>query len=589
MQIESKKAESSDKNILIRLFKLGTKNKFWFYLCISVSILLCLSSIIKPLLTQSAIDSGISLKNESFLIEMLIWIVVLTFAEVVLQYFLALYSNLIAQNVIFDMRMKLYQKLIYFKTAFFDRTPNGVLVTRSVSDIETISTVFNDGILMMFGDFLRIIFVLGAMFYSNWILAIISFMILPIMYFLTKFFQGVLKTAFNDERNASAKLNTFVQERLSGMTLIQLFNREKIENTKFESINKEVTDAHLRTVFFFSLFFPVVELVSSIAIGLIIFFGAIMLNFKMNVSAGEVVAFVMFINMLMRPIRQIADRFNQIQRGIVGAERVLKLIDSDQKLPDLGTLENEKIEGKLEFNDVKFSYIENEEILKGISFKVNKGETIAIVGTTGAGKSTIINLLSRFYDISGGTILIDDKSIKEFTLKNLRSQIAVVLQDVFLFNDTIFENITFGDRSISLEMVISAAKEIEVHDFIMSLPDGYHHKVSERGSSLSLGQRQLISFLRAYLFNPSILVLDEATSSIDTLTEQLIQKATEKLTKNRTSIIIAHRLATIQKADKILVLNAGKIVESGTHEELLNNNLTYFELYQAQFNLLNVV
>lgn len=571
-------------NILNRLFKLGTENKTWFISCVVVSILLSVSSTIKPKLVSEAIDVGITLKDQPFLITMLIWITILTFAESIFQYLLAITSNLIAQNVIFNLRTKLYQKLIHFKTSFFDKTPNGVLVTRSVSDIETVSTVYNDGILMMFGDILRILFVLFMMFYTNWMLAIISAMILPIMYFLTKYFQEALKVAFSDERNASAKLNTFVQERLSGMNLIQLFNRQKIEQQKFNQINAEVTQAHLKTVFYFSLFFPVVELVASVAIGLMIFVGTLMLQFKMKLSAGEIVAFVMYINMLMRPIRQIADRFNQIQRGIVGAERVLKLIDTDETLDDSGTIQNQNIKGKIEFKNVHFSYIENEEILKGISFEAKVGQTLAIVGTTGAGKSTIINLLSRFYDISSGDILIDDISIKNYKLQNLRSEIAVVLQDVFLFNSSIFENITFGDKSIALEQVINAAKQIEVHDFIMSLPDGYEHKVSERGSSLSLGQRQLISFLRAYLFNPSILVLDEATSSIDTISEELIQNAIEKLTKNRTSIIIAHRLATVQKADKILVLDAGKIIESGTHQELLDKKGIYFELFQAQFN-----
>jgi ATP-binding cassette subfamily B multidrug efflux pump len=571
-------------NILKRLFKLGTENKTWFISCIIISILLSVSSTVKPKLVSEAIDVGITLKNQPFLISMLIWITILTFAESIFQYLLAITSNLIAQNVIFNLRTKLYQKLIHFKTSFFDKTPNGVLVTRSVSDIETVSTVYNDGILMMFGDILRILFVLFMMFYTNWMLAIISAMILPIMYYLTKYFQEALKVAFSDERNASAKLNTFVQERLSGMSLIQLFNRQKIELQKFNQVNLEVTQAHLKTVFYFSLFFPVVELVASIAIGLMIFVGTLMLQFKMKLSAGEIVAFVMYINMLMRPIRQIADRFNQIQRGIVGAERVLKLIDSDERLDDSGTIQNQNIKGKIEFKNVHFSYIENEEILKGVSFEAQVGQTLAIVGTTGAGKSTIINLLSRFYDISSGDILIDDVSITNYKLQNLRSQIAVVLQDVFLFNSSIFENITFGDKFITLEQVIHAAKQIEVHEFIMSLPGGYEHKVSERGSSLSLGQRQLISFLRAYLFNPSILVLDEATSSIDTISEELIQNATEKLTKNRTSIIIAHRLATVQKADKILVLDAGKIIESGTHQELLDKKGTYFELFQAQFN-----
>lgn len=579
-----KQVNKSNTNVLIRLFKLGFEFRFWFFSCVTVSVLLSLASSYKPILTSDAIDLGVVQKDSHFLIKIIIYLVIFTFLEVILQYFLAVYSNLIAQNVIYALRIKLYRKLVYFKTSFFDRTPNGVLVIRSVSDVETVATIFNDGILMVFGDILRIAFVIIAMFYANWILAIISLLILPIMYFLARYFQNALKKTFIDERNASARLNSFTQEKLSGMNLIQLFNRQKIEKEKFKSINNEVTYSHLRTVFFFSLFFPIVELIASIAIGVIILTGSIMLSYNLSISAGEIVAFVMFINILMRPIRQIADRFNQIQRGIIGAERVLKLIDTNESFEDSGIDNSHIIQGKIIFRNVRFSYVANEEVLKGISFEVKQGKTIAIVGKTGSGKSTIINLLCRFYEIQEGEILIDDIPLKKFKLNHLRKQIAVVLQDVFLFNTSIFENITFGNTDITLERVEAAAKEMGIHQFIMNLPNGYYHKVSERGNSLSYGQKQLISFLRAYLFNPSILILDEATSSVDIQTEELIQKATERLTKNRTSIIIAHRLATIQNANQIMVLSSGNILEQGQHKELLKNKSMYHDLYHAQFN-----
>lgn len=577
----------NEKNTLARLFKFGLEFKFWFFSSIIISILLSLVSSYKPILTSEAIDLGV-VKNNSFLLKtMVLWIAIFTFIEVIFQYFLTIYSNLIAQNVIYNLRMKLYHKLIHSKINFFDRMPTGILITRSVSDVETVATVFNDGILMIFGDILRIVFVIITMFYANWILAIISFMILPIMYFLIRYFQNVLKKTFTNERNASAKLNSFIQERLSGMNLIQLFNHQEIEKEKFKSINNEVTQAHLKTVFFFSLFFPVVELIASLSIGLIIFIGALMIFYRLNVSPGEIVAFIMFINMLMRPIRQIADRFNQIQQGIIGAERVLKLIDSNHySIEDLGIESSHIIQGKITFDNVSFSYIKNEKILKGISFQINQGQTVAIIGATGSGKSTIINLINRFYEIQEGKILIDDIPIKRFKLNHLRKQIAIVLQEVFLFSESIFENIKFGNHEITLKKIEKAAKEIGIHDFIQNLPNGYYHKISERGNSLSYGQKQLISFLRAYLFNSPILILDEATSSVDTEIEELIQKTISKLTKNRTAIIIAHRLLTIKNADKIIVIHKGEIIEEGCHEELIKNKFMYYDLYHAQFSKL---
>lgn len=572
-------------SVLIRLFKLGFKFRYWFLICTIVSILLCIVSSYKPIFTSYGIDKGVVKKNNFLLINIIFSISIFTFLEVILQYCLTIYSNLIAQNVIYNLRTKLYKKIIYFKTSFFDSTPNGVLITRSVSDIETIASVFNDGILMIFGDILRVIFVIFAMFYANFILAIISLIIISIIYFLTQYFQKILQKAFIDERNASSKLNSFIQERLSGMRLIQIFNRQKIEGEKFQFINNKVTQAHLKTVFVFSLFFPIVELVASIAIGMIIFTGSIMLFYNLNISAGQIVAFVMFINMLMKPIRQIADRFNQIQRGLVGAERVLKLIDSNFLLENLdeGNIKS-IIKGKIVFNNVYFSYLNNQEVLKGISFLVHPGETIAIVGETGSGKSTIVNLLSRLYNVQSGKIYIDDFLLQKFKLDYLRKQMSIVLQDVYLFNTSIFENVIFGNSDIKISQVITAAKEIGLHNFISSLPNGYYYQVSERGNSLSCGQKQIIAFLRTYLFNPSILILDEATASIDINTEELIQKSIKKIIKNRTSIIIAHRLSTIKNANKIIVLKSGKIVEQGSHQELLKNKFIYYDLYNAQFN-----
>ncbi len=504
-------------------------------------------------------------------------LVALVFAESILNFVLVFFSNYISQNVIRDIRERLYKKLIYFRTSFFDKTAIGQLVTRAVGDVETIATVYTDGFLMVFGDILRIVFVLVMMFQTDVHLSYISLAILPLMVLITRFFQKKLKKAFGDERTWTANQNSFVQERLSGMPLIQVFNRQKAEFEKFDKINITLKSALLRTVFIFSLFFPVVELISSLFIGFILFYGG-----YITITAGKVIAFIQFISMLIRPLRQIADRFNNIQRGIVGAERVLGVMDEDFAMPNNGKVMKDHFDGKIEFQNVHFSYDEKQEVLKGISFKVNPGETVAIVGATGAGKSTIISLITRLYDINSGKILLDDLDLKDYELYNLRSHIGVVLQDVFLFHGSIFENLAFGDETVTLDQIKAIAKDIEVDNFIESLPGGYDYVVSERGSSISLGQRQLLSFLRAYLSDPKILILDEATSSIDHESEKLIQRATEKITKNRTSIIIAHRLSTIEKADKIIVMDGGKIVEEGKHLELLDKNGYYATLYKAQ-------
>lgn len=565
-------------DIIKRLFVIGMKFRTWFIITLIISIFLSVISTYRPYLTMQIVDSDIiKLRDKASMMKHIYLLIALVFGETILNFFLVYFSNYISQNVIRDIREKLYHKLIYFKTSYFDKTPIGQLVTRAVGDVETISTVYTDGFLMVFGDILRIVFVLIMMFQVDVHLSYISLAILPLMVVITRFFQKKLKKAFTDERTWTATQNSFVQERLSGMTIIQVFNRQKAEFQKFDQININLKAALLRTVFIFSLFFPVVELISSLFIGFVLFYGG-----YITISAGVVIAFIQYISMLIRPLRQIADRFNNIQRGIVGAERVLGIMDEDFSLANNGKVIKHQFDGKIEFQDVKFSYDDKQEVLKGISFKVNPGETVAIVGATGAGKSTIISLITRLYDINSGKILLDDVELKDYELYNLRSHIGVVLQDVFLFHGSIFENLSFGDETVTLEKIRSIAKEIEVDDFIMSLPGGYDYVVRERGSSISLGQRQLLSFLRAYLSDPKILILDEATSSIDQASEKLIQRATEKITKNRTSIIIAHRLSTIEKADKIIVMEHGKIVEEGKHMELLNKNGYYATLYKAQ-------
>lgn len=568
---------------LKRVVKIGMSYRGLFIGVVVVAVLSAIVSTYRPYLIKDAIDQYILMKDLPGLFQFIFLIVAVLIFEVILQFFVIFLANKIAQRVIKYLRVKLFNHIIKFKLAYFDRTPNGVLVTRSVSDIETIAEIFNNGILVLMVDALRVIFIISIMYYMNWSLATIVILILPLMILITNLFQKALKKVYQAERTITAKLNTFVQERLTGINIVQLFNRQNAEFGKFKEINKELRTAFLKTNVYFALLFPVVDVVSAVATGLILWFGGLRSAMEGDVTVGEVIAFISYITMLTQPMRQIADRFNAIQRGLIGADRVFKIIDDDQTLPNKGNEFLTDVKGEIDFKDVQFSYIPDNPVLKGISFHSEPGQKIAIVGATGAGKSTIINLLSRFYDIDSGDILIDGKSIYSLELSNLRSHIAVVLQDVFLFNSTIYENIILGNKSISVEDVQKAAKEIGIHEFIMSLPNGYHSEVSERGGTLSVGQRQLISFLRAYVYNPQILVLDEATSSIDTESESLIQTATNKLTEGRTSIIIAHRLATIQNADQILVMDDGKIVERGTHQELLKEEGYYHNLYEVQF------
>lgn len=505
--------------------------------------------------------------------------------EAISQFYFSYIANWLGQDVIKDLRNKLYDHINSFKMKYFDNEPVGKLVTRSVSDIESIASIFSQGLFMIISDVLKMIIVIIFMLIVNWKITGIVLIIMPVILIATNIFNRKMKGAFNEVRNEVANLNTFVQERLTGMKIVQLFNREAIELEKFKEINQKHNVAWLKNILYNSIFFPIADIISNISIGLVVYFGALwIINGDADTSIGQLVAFNMYISMLYNPLRQIADKFNVMQMGIVAADRVFEILEKQDDVQDNGTVEATHFKGLIQLKDVRFSYIKNEEVLKGINLEVQPGETIAIVGSTGAGKSTIINLLNRFYEINSGEITIDNRNINEYTLESLRKQIAIVLQDVFLFADTIYHNITLHNEAITREDVITAAKKIGVHDFIMSLPEGYDYNVKERGVMLSSGQRQLIAFLRAYVSNPSILILDEATSSIDTHSEELIQKATETITKDRTSIVIAHRLATVVNASKIIVMDKGQIVEFGKHSELVNKpNGYYKKLYDSQF------
>ncbi len=559
------------------------------YRSIFVGSLLCVIGLavfgaLRPLVLQKAIDDHIALKEYDGFLLLVIVMLVLLILEVVSQLLFIYFASWLGQSVVKDVRVKLYNHVLRFRMKYYDRSSVGVLITRTVTDMERIADIFGQGLFMIFSDVLKMVVVGGMMLFLNWKLSLIAFITMPLVLWATKIFQNYMKKAFEEVRNEVSNLNSFVQERITGMKILQLFTREDTELKKFKTINARHRKGWLKTVWYNSVFFPIADLLSSITLGSIIWVGGLMVYVGNTASEGDLFAFIMYVPMLFRPLNQIANKFNTLQMGMVAADRVFKVLDTTSQIDDTGELEASEFKGDITFKDVHFSYVEDEEVLRGIDLDVNAGQTIAIVGATGAGKSTIINLLNRFYDIQKGTIYIDGTDIKSMTLKSLRAQIAVVLQDVFLFADTIMNNITLKDESVSEEDVIQAAKDIGVHDFIMSLPNGYHYNVKERGVMLSSGQRQLISFLRAYVTNPSILVLDEATSSVDSYSEQLIQDATDKITKGRTSIVIAHRLATVQQADQIIVMDAGKIVEKGTHQELLKlDNGYYRNLYEVQF------
>lgn len=573
-----------DFRLFRRLMALTRPYRLVFYFVALAAVIMSGLAVIRPYLLKVAIDDSIIPKDGHGFIKYIILMIVVLLMEVVFQFAFIYYANWLGQSVIRDMRKSLFRLMVGFKMKYYDRSAIGRLTTRAVNDVETISSIFSEGLFMIISDLLKMVVIAGFMLTQSWKLSLVVFTVLPFIIYATRVFQRAMKSAFEDVRNQVANLNSFVQERISGMKIVQIFTREKIEYEKFKEINVAHRKAWIRTVWYNSIFFPIAEMTGAVATGLIVWYGGLNVIGGGTITIGLIAAFITYAEMLFRPLRQIADKFNTLQMGMVAANRVFAILDTRESIPDTGTIEYARSEGKIEFENVRFSYNPGEEVIRGISFSVNPGETVAIVGSTGAGKTTIINLLNRFYEIDSGTIKIDGVPIEDYTLKSLRAQIAVVLQDVFLFADSILNNITLKNPNISEEEVKQAAKAIGVDKFIESLPDGYHYNVKERGSMLSSGQRQLISFLRAYVSKPSILILDEATSSVDTYSEEMIQTATEKITHGRTSIIIAHRLATIQKADKILVMESGKIVEEGSHETLLQiENGFYKNLYEIQF------
>ena len=574
-----------DTNLFKRLLDYVLVYKAIFVFVAISAILISLFSTLTPYLIKIAVDDYLSVGRYNdfiFLISLMAINLILT---VVFMFLFSYYANLLGQNVIFDIRVKLFRHILDFRMRYFDNSSVGRLVTRAVNDMETIASIFSQGLFMIVADLMQMLVVIIVMLVLSWKLSLIIFLILPFILLATRKFQKSMKIAFNEVRSEVANLNSFVQERLTGMKIVQLFNRQKIEYDNFVEINKKHKNAWLKTVWYNSIFFPIAELSTSITIGLIVWFGGLSTIMEgSSITLGIIFLFIQLSQMLFRPLRQIADKFNTLQMGMVAANRIFKIIDTESKIVDSGKYESNLIDGNISFKNVEFSYNQNEKIIKNLSFEIRNGEKIAIVGSTGSGKTTIINLITRFYEVQNGSISIGGNNIKDYQLQSLRSKISLVLQDVFLFADTILNNITLFNKNIPFEHVKNAAKKIGIHEFIMSLPGGYNYNVKERGVMLSQGQRQLISFLRAYIKNPSILILDEATSSIDSNSEELIQNATSKITENKTSIIIAHRLSTILNSDRIFVMNDGELVESGSHNELVKKKEGYYRnLYEIQF------
>jgi ATP-binding cassette subfamily B protein len=571
-----------DINILKRIFIYVRPHRRNFGMAVTTTILLAFLSPLRPVLVQYTLDHYVATPNASMLLTMTMVLIGLLVSEALMQFVDSYLTNSLGQKVIKDLRVKLYRHIIGLRLKYYDNTPIGTLVTRAVSDIEVIADVFSEGIIVIIGDILKIIVIVLVMFFMNYKLTLIVLTTIPLLLFATYIFKKSVQRSFQEVRTQVAALNAFVQEHITGMNIIQIFNREKAEFDKFDRINRKHRDANIRSIMAYSVFFPVVEILSSLALALIIWWGGrdVLLG---GTSKGDLVAFIMFLNMMFRPIRQLADRFNTLQMGMISSERVFKVLDTNEVIVNEGTKDASRIRGNVELQNLWFAYNEEEWVLKNISFSVKEGETIALVGATGAGKSSIINLLNRFYEYNKGEIKIDGTNVRDYELSSLRKNIGVVLQDVFLFSDTLANNISLNNPEISREKIIEAAKIVGANDFISRLPGSYDYNAMERGGMLSVGQRQLISFIRAYVYDPKILILDEATSSIDTESEKLIQKATEILTRGRTSIIIAHRLATIQKADKIIVMDKGEIIEMGNHQELLKQNGHYRKLFELQF------
>lgn len=564
-----------------------------FLWSVALTLLLAAIAPARPLLVGYTLDQHILKGNYNGLLNMTILMLALLVLQTVFQYAHTLLTNKLGQSAIKDLRINVFNHITKLRLKFFDKTPIGQLITRTVSDLETIADIFSEGLIAMIGDLLQVIVIMGIMFYLDWKLTLIVLLPMPLLIMATRVFQKAIKVAFQEVRAEVSNLNTFLQEHISGISIIQYFARENQEYKKFKNINLRYRDANIRSNWYYSIFFPVVELISAMSLGLLIWYGAKSVLENPKIEPGIITSFIMFINMLFRPIRELADKFNTLQMGMVGAERVFKVLDTQEITANNGTFKPAKVRGDISFENVWFSYDQDNEtdpkyVLKDISFEVKSGQTIALVGATGAGKSTTINILNRFYEIQKGSIRVDGVAIKDYDLNFLRQQIATVLQDVFLFSDTIYNNITLNNPDISFEEVVDAAKQVGAHEFIERLPGGYHYNVMERGATLSAGQAQLISFIRALVYQPAVLVLDEATSSVDTETELLIQNAIEKLMQGRTSIVIAHRLSTIQKADVIIVLDKGEIKEKGTHQQLLKLDGYYKKLYDLQFSSVGI-
>jgi len=579
---ETKTGKVLDLTLLFRVIAFAKPYKKQFIIATVSAILLSFLGPIRPMLINYAIDNFIIISDPENLLKITVLLIALLFCEGFIQFFYIYLSTWIGQNVILDLRKKIFKHIVSLKMSYFDKTPIGTLVTRAVSDIETIADIFSQGLLVIIAELLKLVIVIFFMFYTDWRLSIIALLTIPVLLVATAWFKRNIKASFQAVRDKVSSINSFVQEHIVGMNIVQIFNREKAEFEKFKQINSEHRDAHLRSIFYYAVFFPVVEVLSAVSIGLVVWYGGEGIISGKDITIGEIIAFILFIQMMFRPIRQLADRFNVLQMGIVGSERVFRVLDTDDKINDEGKIEVSDLNGEISFENVWFRYKKDQWILKNLNFNIESGKFLALVGHTGAGKSSIIRILNRFYEIEKGKIKIDNISIDDLTLNSLRDNIALVQQEVFLFSDSILNNISLYQENILKSDIIKASKEIGVHDFIMSLPNGFDYVVGERGVTLSSGQRQLIAFLRVYIRNPKILILDEATASIDSSTEALLQNALVKLSKNRTTIVIAHRLSTIVNADKILLLDEGAILEQGNHKSLLDLKGEYFKMYENQ-------
>jgi ATP-binding cassette subfamily B multidrug efflux pump len=575
--------------LLKRVFQYVKPYKNTFIWAIVLTILLAVVAPLRPIIIGYTLDHYIFTGNYAGLLNMTLLMLFLLVLQTGLQYSHTLLTNTLGQSAVKDLRINVFNHITKLRLKYFDNTPIGQLITRTVSDLETIAEIFSEGLIMIIGDILMVIVLVGVMLARDSMLTIIVLLPVPLLIIATSIFQKAIKSAFQEIRTEVSNLNTYLQEHITGISIIQYFAREDQEYKKFIKINGRYRDANIRSNWYYSIFFPVVEIISAMSMGLLIWYGSkTILAHPLSIKPGIITEFIMYLGMLFRPIRELADKFNTLQMGMVGAERVFKVLDTNEITENNGTLKPEKLNGSISFDKVWFAYNNDSFVLKDLSFTVEAGKTIALVGATGAGKSSTINILNRFYEIQKGEIKVDGVNIQRYELNYLRSNIATVLQDVFLFSDTIFNNITLNNPEIEMDQVVDAAKKVGAHDFIERLPGGYQYNVMERGATLSAGQAQLISFIRALVYDPSILVLDEATSSVDTETEMLIQRAIENLMQGRTSIVIAHRLSTIQKADQILVLDKGEIKEIGTHQELLKLDGYYKKLYDLQFNSVGI-